>query len=109
MNRVLPVSVVLACFVAAKPSWANQPDFRLQVVPANVYKVDDPGNTGTSSFVFDLAVMCPTDCALTPISASVEMFRRKQECEAVLLVRLNLKFVDRIYLLVRTFPTARET
>lgn len=51
----------------------NQPDFRLQVVPAIVYKVDDPGNTGTSSFTFEIAAICSTDCELTPISANVEL------------------------------------
>jgi hypothetical protein len=59
--------------IAAQPPSANPPDFRLQVVPAVVYKVDDPGHTGTSSFVFDIAVMCSTDWALSPISASVEL------------------------------------
>ena len=73
MNRVQSLLVVLACLVAVEPSWANQPDFHLQVVPGIVYKVDDPGNTRTSSFVFDIAVICSTDCALTPISASVEL------------------------------------
>ena len=65
--------LVLACLFAVQPLWASQPDFRLQVVPAIVYKVDDPGNIKTSSFVFDIAVICSTDCALTPISASVEL------------------------------------
>ena len=73
MNRVLPATVVLACFVSAQPSWATQPDFHLQVVPAVVYKVDDPGNIRTSSFVFDIAVICSSDCDLTPIAASVEL------------------------------------
>ena len=73
MSRVLPVLVWLGCLIAVQPSWAKQPDFRLQVVPAIVYKVDDPGNTRTSSFVFDIAVICTTDCALTPISAHVEL------------------------------------
>jgi len=73
MHRVLLPLVVLACLFAVQPSWADQPDFHLQVVPAIVYKVDDPGNTKTSSFVFDIAVICSTDCALTPISASVEL------------------------------------
>src|SRR5215831_11550563 len=73
MSRVLPLLVMFGCFVAVQPSWADQPDFRLQVVPAIVYKVDDPGNTRTSSFVFDIAVICSTDCDLTPISASVEL------------------------------------
>ena len=72
MSRVPLLLVVLACFFTIQPSWAR-PDFHLQVVPATVYKVDDPGNTGTSSFVFDIAVICATDCALTPISASVEL------------------------------------
>jgi hypothetical protein len=73
MSRVLSLLVLLACPVAVHPSRANQPDFRLQVVPAIIYKVDDPGNTRTSSFVFDLAVICSTDCVLTPISARVEL------------------------------------
>jgi len=73
MRRVLPLLVVPACFFAVQPAWAAQRDFHLQVVPAIVYKVDDPGNAGTSSFVFDIAVICSIDCALTPISASVEL------------------------------------
>jgi Peptidase family M23 len=73
MSRVLPLLVVLACLSAAQPSWANQPDFHLQVVPEIVYKVDDPGNGSTSSFVFDIAVICSTDCELTPLSARVEL------------------------------------
>ena len=73
MSRVSLPLLVLACLFAVQPSWAHQPDFRLQVVPAIVYKVNDPGNTRTSSFVFDIAVICSTDCALTPISASVEL------------------------------------
>src|SRR5262245_571165 len=73
MGRVLLLLVTLAGFFAVPPSRANPPDFRLQVVPAMVYKVDDPGNTGTSSFTFELAVICSTDCALIPISADVEL------------------------------------
>lgn len=73
MSRVSPLLVVLACLFAVPPTWASQPGFGLQVVPATVYKVDDPGNIGTSSFVFDIAVICSSDCALTPISASVEL------------------------------------
>jgi hypothetical protein len=75
MSRVLPLLVLLGCLVTVHPSRANQPDFRLQVVPAIVYKVDDPGNTGTSSFVFDIAVLSSTDDALTPITASVDLSR----------------------------------
>jgi len=73
MNRALLLLVVPACLLAVQPTWASQPDFHLQVVPAIVYKVDDPGNIKTSSFVFDIAVICSRDCALTPISASVEL------------------------------------
>src|SRR5262245_21696327 len=73
MNRVLTPLAVFAVLVACRPSQAGQLDFRLQVVPAVVYKVDDPGNTGTSSFTFDIAVICSTDCELTPISANVEL------------------------------------
>ena len=81
MSRVLLLLVVLACLFAVQPAWASQPDFRLQVVPAIVYKVDDPGNTGTSSFVFDIAVICSTDCAFTPISASVELSNGRSTVE----------------------------
>jgi hypothetical protein len=73
MNRVLLPLVVFACLIVAQPAWSSQPVFRLQAVPAIVYKVDDPGNTRTSSFVFDIAVICSTDCDLTPISAHVEL------------------------------------
>jgi len=81
MSRVLPLFVLLACFVGVQPSRANQPDFRLQVVPALVYKVDDPGNTNTSSFVFDIAVISSTDSALTPISATVELSNGRSTVE----------------------------
>src|SRR5258708_29403614 len=73
MNRALRLLVVLVCLLAVQPTWAQQPNFRLQVVPAIVYKVDDPGNLNTSSFVFNIAVICSTDCELTPISARVEL------------------------------------
>jgi hypothetical protein len=73
MSRALLLLVVPACLLAVQSTWASQPDFHLQVVPAIVYKVDDPGNISTSSFVFDIAVICSTDCALTPVSASVEL------------------------------------
>ena len=73
MNRVLLCLVVFAALVAVGPIQVSQPDFRLQVVPATVYKVDDPGGAGTSSFVFNIAVICSTDCVLTPISARVEL------------------------------------
>jgi hypothetical protein len=73
MNRVLLPLVALACLVAVEPSQGSHPDFRLQVVPAIVYKVDDPGNTRTSSFTFEIAAICSTDCELTPISANVEL------------------------------------
>jgi hypothetical protein len=94
MSRVLSLLVVLECLFAVQPSWARQPDFRLQVIPAIVYKVDDPGNTRTSSFVFDIAVVCSTDCALTPISASVELSNgrstvERQEWTTVLLAKIK--------------------
>jgi hypothetical protein len=94
MNRVLPFLVMLASFVGAQASRASQPGFRLQVVPAVVYKVDDPGNTRTSTFVFDVAVICPTDSALTPVSASVALSSGKstverQEWSAELLAKIE--------------------
>jgi hypothetical protein len=73
MSRALLLLGVPACLLAVQSTWASQPDFHLQVVPAIVYKVDDPGNISTSSFVFDIAVICSTDCALTPISGSAEL------------------------------------
>jgi hypothetical protein len=81
MSRSLLLLAVPACLLAVQPTWASQPDFHLQVVPAIVYKVDDPGNVGTSSFVFDIAVICSTDCALTPISASVELSNGRSTVE----------------------------
>ena len=74
MNRALLPLVVFASLVAGAPSHVRQPDFRLQVVPATVYKVDDPGGAGTSSFVFNTVVICSANCELTPISARVELF-----------------------------------
>src|SRR5262245_25171731 len=73
MNQVLLPLVLLARLVAVEPSPASPPAFRLQVVPATVYKVDDPGNTSTSSFTFEIVAICSTDCELTPFSASVEL------------------------------------
>ncbi|HZS96922.1 MAG TPA: M23 family metallopeptidase [Terriglobales bacterium] len=81
MRRALLLLAVPACLLAVEPAWASQPDFHLQVVPAIVYKVDDPGNSRTSSFVFDIAVICSTDCALTPISASVELSNGRSAVE----------------------------
>jgi hypothetical protein len=74
IRLLLPIGL-LAYLGAFQPLRANQPDFHLQVVPGVVYKVDDPnsGSIGTSSFVFDIAVICSSDCALIPISASVEL------------------------------------
>jgi hypothetical protein len=73
MSRVLPLLFALALLFGVQPSWASQPDFHLQVVPGIVYKVDDPGSQNTSSFVFNIAVICSTDCEFTPISARVEL------------------------------------
>ena len=73
LNRLRLLLAVSGYFVGVHPSWAQQPQLRLQVVPANVYKVDDPGGANTSSFVFNVAVLCSTDCGLMPISARVEL------------------------------------
>src|SRR5437764_68452 len=69
----LRVLVLLAPAVLVSSPALAQPDFRLQTVPAVVYKVDDPGNTRTSSFSFEIVVICSTDCELTPISANMEL------------------------------------
>jgi len=63
----------LAAVVTLVALQHSAPDVSLRVVPANVYKVDDPGGSGTSSFVFDIAVICAADCELTPSSAHVEL------------------------------------
>jgi len=73
MNRVLQALVMFAFLVDLEPSSATAPDFRLQVIPANVYKVDDPGNTRTSSFTFEIAILCAKDRDLIPVSANVEL------------------------------------
>jgi hypothetical protein len=93
MNRVLLRSVVIAGLFAA-PSQVSPPDFRLQVVPAIVYKVDDPGGSRTSSSVFDIAVICYTNCALTPNSASVELSSagstvERQDCTTDMLAKIK--------------------
>jgi hypothetical protein len=85
---------LLAWSAAAQPSLGNQPDFRLQVVPAIVYKVDDPGNARTSTFVFNIAVICSTDCELTPISAHVELLSagsivERQEWKTEMLAKIK--------------------
>ena len=73
LDRILLPSVLFASLVAVEPSPVSRANFRLQVVPAIVYKVDDPGGSRTSSFVFDIAVICSTDCDLTATSARVEL------------------------------------
>ena len=78
---VLILLAAAVFFLCPSLAQAGHPDFSLQVVPAIVYKVDDPGNTRTSSFVFDIAVICSTDCALTPISASVELSNGRSTVE----------------------------
>ena len=70
-HHLLFLAVVVAILSCA--AFARRPDFKLRTVPAVVYKVDDPGNTRTSSFVFDLAVICSADCDLTPVSSRVEL------------------------------------
>src|SRR5262249_52504566 len=81
LTRIRPLLVVPALLLAFHPSWARQPDFHLQVVPAIVYKVDDPGNINTSSFVFDIAAICSTECALTPVAATVELSNGRSTVE----------------------------
>jgi len=73
MRRLWLLLPLLACLFSVQPSGAGQPGFHLQVVPAIVYKVDDPGGARTSSFVFNIAAICSTDCSLTPTSAHVEL------------------------------------
>lgn len=57
----------------AARSPTDPPEFHLQVVPATVYKADDPGSTRTSSFVFDVAAICSDGRELTPVSAEVKL------------------------------------
>lgn len=69
--KIVLFTILFACGLVS--AQASVPDFRLQLIPAIVYKVDDPGNTRTSSFTFEVAVICSTDCEFTPISANVEL------------------------------------
>src|SRR5215475_11955999 len=74
MSRVLLLLAVAGCLLAAQPLSAQQPGFHLSVVPAIIYKVDDPGGLKTSSFVFNISVVCSKDCDdLNPASAHVEL------------------------------------
>jgi murein DD-endopeptidase MepM/ murein hydrolase activator NlpD len=75
MTRLVSPLILVACLFPAQTSCANRPGIHLEVVPGTVYKVDDPGGSNTSSFVFNLVVICSTDCNLTPISARVELSR----------------------------------
>ena len=69
----MSILVAYAILLASQPSCVKRPSFQLQTVPPIVYKVDDPGNTRTSSFVFDVAVIGSNDPTLTPISARTEL------------------------------------
>jgi hypothetical protein len=80
MNRVMLLSVVFVSLIAVQAAWCGQPVFQLQIVPAIVYKVDDPG-TRTSSSVFDIALICFADCELAPVSASVELSNGRASVE----------------------------
>jgi hypothetical protein len=73
MSQRLSLAAVCMSLVGVTPPQVIQPDFRLQVVPAIVYSVNDPGGARTSSFVFNLAAICQEDCVLTPISAHAEL------------------------------------
>jgi murein DD-endopeptidase MepM/ murein hydrolase activator NlpD len=94
MNRGLLALFALSGLITEGPSQLSRPDYRLQVVPAIVYKVDDPGGARTSSFVFDIAVICSTDCALRPIAGSVELSSagstvERQDWTAEMLARIK--------------------
>ncbi|MDB5145329.1 MAG: family peptidase [Mucilaginibacter sp.] len=52
---------------------SKQLDFHLHLVPDIIYKVDDPGGRNTSSFLFDIAVICSNNFKLTPISAVLKL------------------------------------
>jgi len=70
----LPLSILVSCIVGAQVAYASQPSFGLEVVPARVFKVDDPGGSNTSSFVFNLAAICARTCGgLVPVQAHVEL------------------------------------
>ena len=95
MSRRLSLTVVFASLVGVAPPQVTQPDFRLQVVPAIVYSVNDPGGARTPSFVFNLAVICKEDCALTPISAQLELSSdgfvvERQDWTTAMLAKISL-------------------
>jgi hypothetical protein len=60
--------------VAQDTHKTNDP-LQLRVVPATVYKVDDPGHGETESWIFNLVVLCGArDCGQKPVAASVELY-----------------------------------
>jgi len=82
MGRWIAAALVALLATAASAQMkVAEPPFQLQVVPAVVYKVDDPGGSKTSSFVFDVVAICSTDCALTPTSATVELSSGRSKVE----------------------------
>ena len=74
----LSFTVVFASLVGVAPPQVTQPDFRLQVVPAIVYSVNDPGGARTSSFVFTLAVIW-TATLLVPSQTAAHCCRRRSD------------------------------
>jgi hypothetical protein len=73
MSFFLRSLLTFASLFTVAPACGGAPNFHMQVVPAFVYKVDDPGGGHTSSFVFNIAVICSTNCNLTPVSAHLDL------------------------------------
>jgi hypothetical protein len=75
MSRLL-VSVVLllARLGVAKDGEGPVERLHVQIVPAIVYKVDDPGHAETESWTFNLVMLCPRDCALKPLAVALNLY-----------------------------------
>jgi len=60
---------------AAQDAHGSREPLRLQVVPAAVYKVDDPGRGETETWIFNVVALCGRNsCNLKPLAASVELY-----------------------------------
>ena len=81
MSRVRLFVVMVGCLGSVQASWAQPPDVRLQVVPAMVYKVDDPGSS---------AYVTPSMTRVGQPDHSLEVYGRPQQLVDIGGRRLNI-------------------
>jgi hypothetical protein len=67
--------LLVAIALAAQDAQSSREHVRLQVVPAAVYKIDDPGHGETETWIFNTVVLCGrNNCDLKPLAAGVELY-----------------------------------